>query len=188
MMSTNRLRLLTATLLSIAILAGAAVLVRAAFFAPRTVTAHFVAATAIYPGDQVRVAGVKVGTIAAIEPQGAEIKMTLTVNHRVRIPADVKAVIVAQNLVSARYVQLTPAYRKSGPTLPDRKADIPIDRTAVPVEWDEVKTQLNRLATELGPAAGVSDTATARFINSSADALAGNGNKLRELRQQQIDA
>ena len=59
-------------------------------------------------------------------------------------------------------------------------AEIPIDRTAVPVEWDEVKTQLNRLATELGPKGGVSDTSTARFIDSAADALAGNGNKLRQ--------
>ena len=30
-------------------------------------------------------------------------------------------------------------------------AVIPVDRTAVPVEWDEVKEQLMRLATELGP-------------------------------------
>ena len=33
-------------------------------------------------------------------------------------------------------------------------AVIPSDRTAVPVEWDEVKTQLMRLATELGPKTG----------------------------------
>ena len=30
-------------------------------------------------------------------------------------------------------------------------AVIPVDRTAIPVEWDEVKTQLTRLATDLGP-------------------------------------
>ena len=59
-------------------------------------------------------------------------------------------------------------------------AEIPIDRTAVPVEWDDVKTQLSRLATELGPSQGVSDTATARFIDSAADAMAGNGDKLRQ--------
>ena len=40
--------------------------------------------------------------------------MTLRVDNGIRIPADAKAVIVAQNLVSARYVQLTPAY-ESGP-------------------------------------------------------------------------
>ena len=37
--------------------------------------------------------------------------MTMTVDHGVPVPADAQAVIVAQNLVAARYVQLTPAYR-----------------------------------------------------------------------------
>ena len=96
------------------------------------------------------------------------------------VPADAKAVIVAQNLVAARYVQLTPAYRKGGgPTMRDG-AVIPSDRTAVPVEWDEVKTQLMRLATELGPKTGVSGTSVSRFIDSAANALDGNGDKLRQ--------
>ena len=55
--------------------------------------------------------GVKVGTIKSIEPQGTQAKMVLAVDRDVPIPADAKAVIVAQNLVRARYVQLTPAYR-----------------------------------------------------------------------------
>lgn len=54
-------------------------------------------------------------------------------------------------------------------------AVIGIDRTAVPVEWDEIKTQLMRLATELGPETGVSDTSVSRFIDSAANAL-GDGN------------
>ncbi len=110
--------------------------------------------------------------------------MTLKVDRDVPIPADAKAVIVAQNLVAARYVQLTPAYRSGGgPTMGDGGV-IPSDRTAVPVEWDDVKTQLMRLATELGPkegAQGVSDTSVNRFIDSAANALGnGNGEKLRQ--------
>jgi phospholipid/cholesterol/gamma-HCH transport system substrate-binding protein len=62
-------------------------------------------------------------------------------------------------------------------------AVIPSDRTAVPVEWDEVKTQLMRLATELGPKPGtqgaVTDTSIGRFIDSAANAMDGNGDKLR---------
>ena len=124
----------------------------AAYFAPRTITAYFVSATGIYPGDEVRVAGVKVGTIASIEPVGAQAKMMIHVDRDVPIPADAKAVIVAQSLVAARYVQLAPAYETSGPTMADG-AVIPVDRTAIPVEWDEVKAQLTRLATDLGPRA-----------------------------------
>jgi virulence factor Mce-like protein len=161
------------------VLAGAGLLVRNTFFGPNTITAYFRTTTAIYPGDEVRVSGVKVGSIKSIQPQGTVAKMTLKVDHGVPIPADAKAVIVASNLVAARYVQLTPAYRTSGPVMRDGGI-IPVERTAVPVEWDEVKTQLMRLATDLGPQSGVSGTSVGRFIDSAANALDGNGDKLRQ--------
>ena len=154
-------------------------MVRQIFFAPKTITAYFTSATAIYPGDQVRVSGVKVGTIKSIEPQGTQAKLTLHVDRDVPIPADAKAIIFTENLVAARFVELTPAYRTSGPVMADG-AVIPVQRTAVPVEWDEVKNQLMRLATDLGPNAKVSTPAISRFIDSAANALQGNGDKLRQ--------
>ena len=175
----NRLTAIGAVVLAGLIVAGTALIVRDAFFGPRTITAYFTTATAIYPGDQVRVSGVKVGTIKSIQPEGKQAKMTLKVDHGVPIPADAKAVIVTQNLVAARYVQLTPAYRTSGPVMADG-AVIPVQRTAVPIEWDEVKTQLMRLATDLGPNSHVSTPSIARFVDSAANALQGNGDKLRQ--------
>ncbi|MGV0791932.1 MCE family protein [Mycolicibacterium sp. XJ1819] len=161
------------------LVAGTAVVVRQSFFGPRTITAYFTSATAIYPGDEVRVAGVRVGTIESIEPDGAHTRMRLSVDRDVPIPADAKAVIVASNLVSARFVQLAPAYETSGPTMPD-DAVIGVDRTAVPVEWDEVKEQLTRLAADLGPSGDISTTSVGRFIDSAANAMHGNGGRLRE--------
>ncbi|MBV8294892.1 MAG: MCE family protein, partial [Mycobacterium sp.] len=103
----------------------------------------------------------------------------LKVDHGVSIPADAKAVIVTQNLVAARYVQLTPAYRNSGPVMADG-AVIPVQRTAVPIEWDQVKTQLMRLATDLGPNSKAPTPSISRFVDSAANALDGNGDKLRQ--------
>lgn len=170
--------------LVVLLVAGGALLVRMAYFEPRTVTAYFTSATSIYPGDEVRVSGVRVGTIESIVPEQSQARFTLAIDRDVPIPADAKAVIVAQNLVAARYVQLTPAYEAdvaAGPVMPDG-AVIGLDRTAVPVEWDEVKAQLTRLATELGPeeGAGVSSTSVGRLIDSAANAMDGNGDKLRE--------
>ena len=178
-MPRSRLATVAAVVLVGLIVAGAAVIVRNTFFGAKTITAYFTTATAIYPHDEVRVSGVKVGNIKSIEPHGTQAKMTLEVDRGVPIPADAKAIVVAQNLVSARYVQLSPAYRESGPVMRDG-AVIPIERTAVPVEWDEVKTQLMRLATDLGPKSGVSGTSVGRFIDSAANALDGNGDKLRQ--------
>ncbi|MFM8598953.1 MAG: MCE family protein [Mycobacterium sp.] len=167
-----------AALLAVLLIAGVGLLVRGTVLKPKTITAYFTSATAIYRGDDVRVAGVKVGRITAIEPQGTKARLTLAVDHDVPVPLDAKAVIVSENLIGSRYVQLAPAYETSGPTMPDG-AVIGLDRTAVPVEWDEVKAQLMRLATDLGPSSEVSTTSVGRFITSTADALNGNGEKLR---------
>ncbi|MGO9929762.1 MAG: MCE family protein [Mycobacterium sp.] len=176
---TGRKRLATAVLLVGLIVAATAFIVRETFFRPQTITAYFTSATGIYPGDDIRVSGVKVGTISSVQPQPNRAKLILHVDRDVPIPADAKAVIVSQNLVAARYVQLTPAYHKSGPKMRDG-AVIDVDRTAVPVEWDEVTAQLTRLATELGPNGAVSSTSVSRFIESAANALDGNGEKLRQ--------
>lgn len=177
----NRTRLVKALAVALValIVAGVAVVIRQAYFGPRHIIAHFTSATSIYPGDEVRVAGVKVGTIESITPAGDQTVFRLAVDRDVPVPADAQAIVVAQNLISARYVQLTPAYENSGPVMADG-AVIGLDRTAVPVEWDQVKEQLARLATELGPSGGVSSTSVSRFIDSAANAMDGNGDKLRE--------
>jgi phospholipid/cholesterol/gamma-HCH transport system substrate-binding protein len=176
----SRLKRILTIVLAVLLVVGAGIAIRNTFFGPTTITAYFPTATGIYPGDDVRVSGMKVGTIAAIEPQGTQAKLVMHVDRDVKIPEDAKAVIVAQNLVAARYVQLTPPYRSSGATMRSG-AVIPKERTAVPVEWDEVKDQLMRLATELGPNSKVSTPSVARFIDSAADALGnGNGDKLRQ--------
>ena len=169
----------TAAILAVLLAAGVGMLVRTTVLKPKTITAYFTSATAIYRGDDVRVAGVKVGSIKAIEPQGTKARLTLAVDHDVPIPADAKAIIVSENLIGSRYVQLAPSYETTGPVMRDG-AVIGLERTAVPVEWDEVKAQLMRLATDLGPSSEVSTTSVGRFITSTADALQGNGAKLRE--------
>jgi phospholipid/cholesterol/gamma-HCH transport system substrate-binding protein len=181
MIGRNRLVAMAAVLLTGLVVTAVAVIIRESFTRPVRITAYFTSATGIYPGDEIRVSGVKVGTISSIQPLPNQAKLTLNVDHGVPVPADAKAVIVSQNLVAARYVQLTPAYHKStgGPTLHD-EAVIPVDRTAVPVEWDEVVSQLTRLATDLGPTSDMSSTSVGRFIESAANALDGNGEKLRQ--------
>lgn len=176
-MSRAALTRLTAAGLSVLLVSSAAFLATAHLFAPTTITAVFANANAIYPGDDVRIAGVKVGTITGIEPDAIQAVYSMEIDHGVRVAEDAKAVVVTQNLISARFVQLTPG-GSSGLAMADG-AVIPRDRTAVPVEWDEVKEQLNRLATDLGPTGQMATSSVGRFINSAAGAMDGNGEKLR---------
>ena len=148
-------------------------------------TAYFTNAVGLYPGDQVRVVGVPVGTIDSIEPRPSDVKIEMTLDKGVKVPADAKALIIAPNLVAARFIQLTPAYTE-GEEMADGTA-IGLDRTAVPVEWDQVKEQLTQLSAQLGPQEGSVQGPLAQVVNQAADTFDGNGdsfrNALRELSQ-----
>ncbi len=142
------------------------------------IVAYFPTAVGLYPGDEVRVVGVPVGRIDAIEPRATDVKVKMTVQDDVRIPADARALIIAPNLVSARFIQLTPAYTE-GDVLASG-AEIGTDRTAVPVEWDEVKEQLTALSAQLGPKEGGVQGPLTAFVNQAADTFDGNGDSFRQ--------
>ena len=151
----------------------------------RSVVGYFTSAVGLYPGDQVRVLGVPVGQVDTIEPRPSDVKITMSVSKDVKIPKDAQAIIMSPNLVSARFIQLTPAYT-GGAALPDG-GSIALGRTGVPVEWDEVKESLTKLAVQLGPTTGSMQGPLGRAINQAADTFNGNGesfhNALRELSQ-----
>ncbi len=137
------------------------------------VTVYFTESIGIYPGSDVRILGVRVGTVDTVQPDGQEVKVTLTVDNGIPVPADVEAAVVAPSVVSDRYVQLTPAYT-GGPRLASG-AVIPLARTAVPVEVDQIYAALNQLATALGPSGANKNGALSDLIDTGAANLAGNG-------------
>lgn len=114
-----------------------------------TIRVHFTSAEGLHAKDDVKVLGVKVGTITAVENEGETVLVTLEVDSDQPIPANARAAIVAPSLVSGRFVQLAPAWN-GGARLEDG-ATIGVDRTAVPLNFDDVKEQLTDLATSLAP-------------------------------------
>ncbi|QUD83462.1 MCE family protein [Gordonia polyisoprenivorans] len=138
-------------------------------------TAYFATTTGLYNGDPVRVLGVNVGHVTSITPRSGDVKVEMDVDRSVKIPADARAVVVAQSLVSGRFIQLTPVY-SSGPQMTDG-TDIPMERTAVPMEWDQVKQQLQRLTDAVGPN-GADPGAAARAIDVGAQNLDGAGQSI----------
>ncbi|MBP2456018.1 MCE family protein [Mycolicibacterium lutetiense] len=148
-------------------------------------TAYFTNAVGIYPGDEVRIVGVPVGRIDSIEPRPSDVKIEMTLDRGIKVPADAKALIISPNLVAARFIQLTPAYTEGDEMAAG--ASIGLDRTGVPVEWDEVKEQLTELSSQLGPQANSVQGPIAAFVDQAATTFDGNGdsfrNALRELSQ-----
>ncbi|WP_235683246.1 MCE family protein [Mycolicibacterium fluoranthenivorans] len=145
---------------------------------PLSFTALFPSAIGLYPGDAIKIAGVPVGTITAITPGVTDTVISMSVRHGAAIPADAGAIIIAPNLVSARFIELTPVY-DSGPQLTNG-AVIPATRTGVPVEWDEVKDQLAQLSRRLGPAEGAVQGPLAAAVDQAADTFDGSGQSFRQ--------
>jgi phospholipid/cholesterol/gamma-HCH transport system substrate-binding protein len=143
-----------------------------------TVTAHFTRAVGLYPGSQVRVLGVPVGTVRSVTPEGTTVRVVLAVDADQKVPADAKAAVMSPSLVSDRYVQLLPAWT-SGPVMRDG-GDIPVDRTAVPVELDRVTQSLDDLAVGLGPKGANSDGSLSRLLDTAARNLDGQGDDVNQ--------
>ncbi|HCU49659.1 MAG TPA: mammalian cell entry protein [Micromonosporaceae bacterium] len=144
----------------------------------RTLTAHFPSAVGIHEGSDVRVLGVKIGEVVSVKPQGRSVKIELRYDSEVKVPADANALIVPPSVVSDRYVQLAPAY-SSGETLPDR-AQLPLGRTAVPIELDEIYAALDKLNVALGPNGVNKDGALSELVRVGAANMAGNGQNLHD--------
>jgi phospholipid/cholesterol/gamma-HCH transport system substrate-binding protein len=139
----------------------------------KQITAYFTQAIGVYPGSTVRILGLQVGSIDSVQPVGTSVKVTMTVNGGVPVPANADAVVVSASVVADRYIQLTPPYT-SGPQLASG-AVIPVNRTLVPVEVDELYSSLEKLANDLGPNGVNKNGALSDVINVGAANLAGNG-------------
>jgi virulence factor Mce-like protein len=103
----------------------------------------------------------------------------MSVNSGVPVPADARAVVIEPSVVADRYVQLTPAYT-GGPVMA-AGAVIPVSRTAVPVEVDQIYASINRLSQALGPNGLNKHGALSELVKTGAANLTGNGASLHAM-------
>ncbi|HWL50505.1 MAG TPA: MlaD family protein [Acidimicrobiia bacterium] len=142
----------------------------------RTLTVDFPRTNSLYKGSDVRILGVPVGEVKELNAKGDHVEVTLTYATDVRLPTDVKAVIISPAIVGDRFVQLAPAY-SGGAVLPDN-ARLGIDRSAVPVELDEIFKSLDDLSVALGPEGANKDGSLSSLVEDSAKQLDGQGQQL----------
>lgn len=143
-----------------------------------TVVADFDQAVNVHEGDEVRILGVPVGTVTEVEPAADGVRVTMSYDDEYTLAENATAAIVTPTLVSVRYVQLGPL-ADGGERLADG-ATIPRHRTASPVEWDEVKTELNDLSVALGPDGANENGSLTRLLDASAANLEGRGGDLQQ--------
>ena len=141
----------------------------------KTAVAYLPVAIHLYPGSEVDILGVKIGTVTSVTPQGDKVKVVLEYDADRKIPSDAEVVVDEPTLVADRVVELTPPY-DGGPVLAD-DAVIPMARTGVPVELDQLSANLVQLADALGPEGANGNGALSRFLSVMADNLRGEGQR-----------
>jgi virulence factor Mce-like protein len=140
------------------------------------VTAYFTQTVGLYPGSDVRILGIKVGDITDVTPLGDRVRVRMLLDDQYAVPADADAVVLAPSLVSDRYVQFSPVY-DGGAKMKDG-ATVPMQRTATPVELDQVYGALNTLSSALGPNGANKNGALSDLVDVGAKNLQGNGTAL----------
>jgi phospholipid/cholesterol/gamma-HCH transport system substrate-binding protein len=135
--------------------------------------AYFPLAVHLYPGSDVDVLGVKVGTVTSVTPQATQVKVVMEYDASRRIPAGATATVDEPTLVADRVIELSPAYG-GGPVLADG-ATIPIQRTGIPLELDQLTANLVQLSQALGPQGANRTGALGRAIKVGAANLRGEG-------------
>lgn len=137
------------------------------------ITAYFTRAVGVYAGSDVRVLGVRIGQVDAVTPRGEQVQVDMTIDGSVPIAEDTTVLVIAPSVVADRYVQFAKQAR-GGPQLKNG-AMIPVQRTATPVELDQLYASLDTLAKSLGPNGANSEGALADLLHTGAQNLAGNG-------------
>ncbi|KRC64806.1 hypothetical protein ASE12_08490 [Aeromicrobium sp. Root236] len=144
----------------------------------RYITIDFEQTNSVYKGSDVKILGVPVGEVVSLTPRGDIVRAKVSYKGNVKLPNDVKAVVVSPSIVGDRFIQLAPAY--TGGAVLKNNARLSVDRTAVPVELDQIYKSLDDLSVALGPKGANKEGALSGLIDDSAKQLDGQGAQLNE--------
>lgn len=72
--------------------------------------ASFRSAEGVRPGTEVRLAGVKIGTVTALnlDPQSFRAEITVTVNRELELPADSSIQVASEGLLGGTFIEILP--------------------------------------------------------------------------------
>lgn len=144
----TRFRVLaTLGVIAVLVLAAVAVVAPRVTWRHNTVTVQFEDAVGLYVGNAVSVLGMPVGEVTNVEAKDGYVEVTMELDPKVAIPADVSAVTVSVSLLTDRHIELTPPYR-DGPRLNNGDV-IGLGRTRTPVEFDRTLAMMDKLGTAL---------------------------------------
>jgi phospholipid/cholesterol/gamma-HCH transport system substrate-binding protein len=143
------------------------------------ITAEFRDAAGLVTENQVRVAGIKVGTVADIELVGDKVVVTMEIDNGTQIPSDAFAEIKLATILGTKFVDVEA--KGGGPYMEDGD-NISIEDTAIPYEIYQASNQGTTVLEGLdGPALNDALVELTKLINVSKDELGAALAGLNEL-------
>src|SRR5690606_17315635 len=135
-----------------------------------TYVAQFREAGGLRQGDEVRVAGVRVGEVGAVELDGDHVRVEFDVEDGVPLGSKTGASIRIKTLLGRKYLSLEPA----GPGRLDPDREIPLSRTVAPYDVVEAFSDLATTTEEIDTRrlAEALDTLSATFADTPEDVQA----------------
>ncbi|WP_084956402.1 MlaD family protein [Thermoactinospora rubra] len=117
-----------------------------------TMSGIFADSGGLKSGDDVRVAGVRVGEVTEVRPdyRQGHVVVTWRVDDEVRLGRQTRADVTLANLLGGRYVKLSgPVSRPYMDQLPESRRVVPMERTGVPTLINDALKDATRLVQRL---------------------------------------
>lgn len=163
-------------LVVLAIVAGTTAYTRFTTNDDYQITAQFVATPGLYEHNAVAILGVATGKVVSVTPRSGYVEVVMSLPKGTKIPAGAQAVLMAPNPVSDRTVELSPPYT-GGPVMAAGDT-IPLAKTVVPLELDQVYDAVSNLSNALGLKGANSDGQLSAVLHAFAQLADGNGKDL----------
>ena len=138
----------------------------------------FEEAANLEPGSEVRLAGIEVGEVTAVEPDRAngQVIVTWEVDEGVDLGPDTTADVQLANLLGGEYIRLSgPVEEPYLAELPAEERRIPLERTSVPFPVSETLGDTAELVAE------IDSEATNELVASMAEVATGSGPALEQV-------
>ncbi|WP_099023606.1 MCE family protein [Mycolicibacterium palauense] len=128
----------------------------------------------LYESSNVTYRGQEVGRVTDVRMTDTGVEAVLSLNARIRIPADLNAQVHSRSAIGEQYVELVP--RNGADTAPLSNGDvIPLDRTSVPPDVNSLLDKTNRGLEAIPP------ENLQTVMDEGAEAFAGLGPDLARL-------
>ena len=141
---------------------------------PTVLTTHFPDASGLYPGFEVELNGVPVGTVTNTALTKNATKVTMSINPGISVPSNVEASVQIANDLGEQVVNLVPKQNTDPHTL-QSGANVPAQPNQVPADVGQVVATATKLLQAI-PANDLN-----KLIGELATALQGNAGNLRTL-------